>query len=394
MNVIIKNMTKKKTNKKWTIKKECGDNNNNISKEDVKDIFYRFFLTDRFQAGDAFEITTPEDVYIEFPTIDIPWTSIWSGKRKNTDFIVDKSLLTSLTKSENSTDKTKKLLDFWEKWFYCFGHPLIYLQYERLVLDTEQEYRYSEKKYRESIDEQEDVITNKTDRILEIIYKTNFKLFCKMRTKFIKCYGETIKPAHFCSGLYSKIPPEHEKNILDTVEKLGYPHVRDDMKKFSGNSDIHHSMYLSRKRKQEKEKKENTMSRKEKIAAHKKELSKLQHNENLEREIEEQLDFEEESPDFDEYEQDEQDEEYQEDEQDEQDEQDENRESKFGARRRSKYGLARRKAIKATANVLSKWKQGKRGDAVKLFKMYEAVVFKRAGLENFHNVMLKSRRLF
>ena len=395
MNVIIKNMTKKKTNERWVIKKECGDDNNNISKEDIKDIFYSFFMTDRFKAGDAFEITTPEDIYIEFPTMNIPWTSMWSSKRKNTDFIIDKNLLMSLIKVKKSTDRDKKLLEFWEKWFYCFGHPLIYLQYERLILDTEIEYKYSEKKYRESINENEeyDVITDKTDNILQLIYNKNFIPFCKTRTKFIKCYGETIKPAHFCSGLYSKIPPEEEKTILDMVEKLGYSHIRDDMEKFSGNSDIHPSMYLSRKRRREKEKKE-------RIAESKNELSKLENEAKLLRKIEEQLESDKgKSPEITDVEEDEKYEEYEDEDEEYEDEDEEYKESninetKFGARRRSKYGRTRRKAIKATANVLLKWNQGKRGDAVKLFKMYEAVVFKRGGLKNFHNVMLKSRRLF
>ena len=374
--------------KKWTIKRECGDDVTNISREDIKDIFYRFFLTDRFKTGDAFEITTPEGTHIEFPEIVFPW-GFWKKETKNRDFIANKNNLLKLTNLKDTEKRNEELVKYWDTWFYCFGHPLIYLQYERLILNTEEKHKHSEKKYRETTGEEEvSKDSAKKDKTLELIYKTNYALFCKTRTRFIKCYGETIKPAHFCSGTFSKIPGNKitKKHIIDTVEKLGYPTIREDLENFAGNEGIHHSMYLTKRRRKEKEIEASELSREDKIKKVKRELEKLLDEEKTELELEAKLDEEENMDEM----------LTNLEEEDASVREEESNTKKTSRKSKQSFGkINNSRIIDATARVLTKWKSGNKKEAITLFKMYESVLFKNPRTRTtLHKVMWKARPLF
>ena len=170
------------------------------------------------------------------------------------------------------------MIHYWERWFGSFGHPLIYVEYERLILHTEFDFRLTEVQLSEEAQEN-DYKKSTEYQALDIIYNEMLLSFCKARTRFIKCFGETIKPSFFCSGPYSRLPqePKAKLAILRLVKALGYTTLNQDIVDFAGNKRVHPSISQAQKRKERYNKLsgENSKTLDEQIVAQREILSNL-----------------------------------------------------------------------------------------------------------------------
>ncbi|MBP01438.1 MAG: hypothetical protein CMM25_01315 [Rhodospirillaceae bacterium] len=390
---------------KWKMREECGESANSLGYDDVKDIIACFFFTKRFtRAGDAWDFTTPDGVQIDFPKFKVPWAS------NNKGFITDRNLLikaSRVTGDSKTVNKARKI--YWERWFASFGHPLIYVEYERLILHTEFDYRLTEIQL--SDESQENKNKKSTDsQAIDIIYNEMLTSFCKARTRFIRCMTETIKPSYFCSGPYSKLPKDAKAKVqvIKLVKALGYTTIHQDMVDFAGNGSVHPSISQAKKRKERYNKLEGGEDKTldEQIATQRELLSALLQEKSIETELEEDLDDTPVSSNKKKEPQtptskvdslikkaaDEVIEETvnHEKEKDDKDDEEPSTKQEFGKR-------TARQAINSVSTVLARWNMGSenRKDAIKLYKMYEYAQFKQPrSRQILRRTMLRARPLF
>ena len=189
---------------KWQVLKECSVERKGMKGRDVVDLLYAFFFTD-------FEWQIAEDT-IELPVFN-----------KNREFITNSDILLKMSLEEEDKKKT-----YWTKWFSCFAHPLIYLEYEKDILFTRNDERYS-------VLEDDESKNNAPLKKLKQCHTKHFLTFCKTRTKFIKCYDKNKKkPAFFCQGNFSKLDVKNEE-LMSLLEDLGYSDIRYEYSIFEEN---------------------------------------------------------------------------------------------------------------------------------------------------------------
>tara|TARA_B100001094_G_scaffold29268_1_gene24398 strand:- start:6722 stop:7771 length:1050 start_codon:yes stop_codon:yes gene_type:complete len=336
----------------WKVRRECSYDENGLNLDDFKDIAAEFFFDSRFKSGDSFNITTPSKVLIQLPKAKVSWTKKTGFFRNlidetNTSFITNKKHYKNIVKQDKNEQKK-----YWEQWFSCFFHPTIYLEFEKLILHTEFKKRYSEQK---------DDKPNKTDDYINKSTRKLFQSFCKSRTKFIKCYTDTVKPAFFCQGLFAQLPKDSDvrDELIELLKSLGHTTIDKEMEEFSENENVDPITRASEDRKKRfDEKPVKNKSLEEEIEETKAKLVYLE----KEKEDNEELDILD-------------------------DELKSLKDNKFG------------KALHSTATVLTLWKKAKTQkdykNAIKLFKMYEAISFKnKKERKLLHNLMLRNRNLF
>tara|TARA_B100001094_G_scaffold172668_1_gene167012 strand:- start:939 stop:2135 length:1197 start_codon:yes stop_codon:yes gene_type:complete len=386
---------------KWKMRQECGENANDLGYDDVKDIIASFFFTKRFKrAGDAWDFTTPDGVVLNFPKYKVPWGS------NNKAFITDRQKLIKASRvSGDSKTVNKARKQYWERWFASFGHPLVYVEFERLILHTEFEYRLSETQLKEEMEENSGYRKSTDYQALEIIYNEMLLSFCRARTRFIKCFGETIKPAFFCSGPYSSLPQDRKARIelINLVKALGYGTMREDMVDFAGNKSVHPSISSARKRMERYNKTEGgeTASLDQQIEAQREILSALLQEKTTETELDKELDdVPDDEPDNTEK-VDKLIKEAAEDVTEETGDSPKKSDDKDKAgdsppRNKQEFGkLAARQAIRSVSNILARWRVGQTADAIKMYKMYEGVQFKTPrSRQILRRTMLRARPLF
>ena len=341
----------------WKVRRECGYDENGLNLDDFKDIVAKFFFDSQFTSSGAFNITTPSKISIDLPVTKVTWkkkTGFFGGttNETNTKFV------TNVKNYKNTVKQDKKQKKkYWERWFSCFFHPAIYLEYERLILHTEFKKRYSEEKEtKEKPDKNQDYINKSTRKM--------FQPFCKSRTKFIKCYSDTVKPAFFCEGLFAQLPKDSNtrRTVLDLIKSLGHSSLDKELEEFSENDNMDPAARASDNRKKRfDEKPTKKKSLDEEIEDTKMKLMYLK-EEKEDDEESEILDDELEN---------------------------------LKGEKKTQFG----KALHSTASVITMWKRAKSleeyRNVVRLFKMYEAVSFKNAkDRKLLHNLMLRSRRLF
>ena len=341
----------------WKVRRECGYDENGLNLDDFKDIVAKFFFDSKFKTGDSFDITTPSKISINMPVVKVSWTKK-GGFFRGTTNETNTSFITNVANYKNTVKQDKKKQKkYWERWFSCFFHPTIYLEYERLILHTEFKKRYSEEKEtKENPDKNQDYI-NKTTRKM-------FQPFCKSRTKFIKCYTDTVKPAFFCEGLFARLANDDNARriVIDLLKSLGHSSIDKEMEEFSENDDVDPATRASNNRKKRFDNKPSKKkSIEEQIEETKIKLSYLQ---------EEKEDDEESALADDELE-------------------------NLRVEKKARFG----KALHSTASVITLWNRAKSPEdyrnVVRLFKMYEAVSFKNPkDRKVLHKLMLRGRRFF
>ena len=341
-------------NRHWTVCNECGDKNDDLHGKEVKDIIAALFFNKDFKSKNDWSIENPES-----PTVFLPTFKIKSklGTIVNKDFLNNKNLLINAAK--NKKESIKK--EYFEIMFSAFAHPLIYLEYERYILLTNFKARHSQiikrKKHPKGTIE---------EKVLNITFKHMFKAFCKMRTKFIKCHGETIKPAFFCEGPFSKLYGPKNK-IVKLVQKLGYPTLTRDLKNYEGNKGITPSttskkLYI----------KKNELTIEEELKNATNHATTLKYIKKIDDETKEKT-------------------------QEPEDTKNEDggvslNEALSGHLEENEFG--RTNAKRAVSSVLKLWKKGQKKDAVTLFKMFKDTTKRKSNYTSLINTMYSSRLLF
>jgi len=309
----------------WVVSKECGSDRKGMKGRDVVDLLYAFFFDTEFN----FKITTGDE---EKQELKLPVFEV-SGN-KNTTFIRDKETL--LEASRATTIKKKR--EYWLTWFGCFAHPLIYLEYEKNVLFTRKDKRFSMTKKEDTDDKQ-----------LKKCYDSHFLTFCKIRTKFLKCYDHTVaKPSYFCRGVFSKLDLNN-KEVVALIEKLGYSDMKQDLVNFEGNANADPDT----RKKEIKTLEQSIEDAKQQLEKLISERDEKELNEELEMDLDLDPEMEKEEP-----------------------------KTEFG----------KKTAFKAVSSVIGMWKSGNKKDAVKLFKMCNSnPAINRNALHKFMEI---SRPLF
>tara|TARA_X000001036_G_scaffold435348_1_gene476419 strand:- start:3288 stop:4439 length:1152 start_codon:yes stop_codon:yes gene_type:complete len=381
----------------WIVRSECGTKAEDLHGTDVKDIFARFFFSSRFRSSDDWKIRVPENNY----KLNLPFFRI-RGYGSNYSMISDKQLFLEAAR----TNSIKKKKSFFKKWFSCFFHPSIYLEYERLILNTERNKRYSEIEKRRK----KKISSSIKDKTLKISYGRNFLAFCKIRTKFIKCYSETVKPAFFCQGGFAELHPNNPKlsaKIMKIVQKLGGNQtLLKDYKNYEDNKNA--DPYAAGEKRKSKV---SSKSPEEQIEELKKQIRVLQLLEDEDLgvgEIETAIGVTEEekskkgkSPkkaEKTEKEPGETEKESEETEETEKESEEPEEPEETEKESEEKKGASFGKALSATATVLRYWKNAKnkdeRNEAVKLYKMFESSPKFKKNPRMLHRVMELAMPLF
>ena len=339
----------------WTVCKECGDGPDDLHGKEVKDILVAFFFDKKFTSKNDWSIENPDTVAVFLPTFELKTNE---GTFVNKKLLNNQKLFLEAAKNPKETPKKK----YFELFFSCFAHPLIYLEYERYILLTNYKYRHSQKTKKSSKGTIE-------EKVINISFKGMFKAFCKTRTKFLKCHGETIKPAFFCEGTLSKLFGP-KKKIMKLIQKLGYPTITKDLKNYEGNSGISPNTSSSKTyQKKNDQTIEEQLKNVEANAATLKYLKKTDEKENKEEEPEEEL---EEEP-----------------------EENINLEDALeGHMGKNNEAFGKTNVNRAVSSVLKLWNAGKKKDAITLFKMFRDTTKSQTNYNNLINKMNSSRTLF
>lgn len=343
----------------WTVCKECGNKRNQLHGKEVRDILAAFFFDTKFKTKNDWSIENPDSPKIFLPTFNLKTPS---GTYVNKNLLSNKNLFLRAAQNKKETPKKK----YCEIFFSCFAHPLIYLEYERFILLTKYNSRHSQmiklkKRPKGTIE----------NKVLNISYKGIFKAFCKTRTKFLKCHGETIKPAFFCEGAFSKLYGPKNK-IIKLIKKLGYPTIINDLKNFEGNKGINSSLHSKKTyQKKNEETIEEQLKNVEANAATLKYLKKTEEKENKEEPEEEETKEVEETVDL-----------------------NEALKGHITSEEEKENSFGKTRPNYAVSHVLGLWNKGRKKDAITLFKMFKDTSKTKENYNNLINTMISSRHFF